>query len=228
MPQLTHEEFLERLASKKIKYVPLDEYKKTSEKIRFQCPECGNVWLARPSRILSGGGCPVCNSVRHPYLSQEDAEKRIHDLNPNWQIVGKYTGYHNKLRVKCLKHDFEWEVTCASIFNGNSSCRGCALERKLIRKERRLQEQQEKPQKPEKPKGAGIYLDNYQELANRIIEIAAEEYKSLLGASKVHSTKTIEANINELEKFFKSQYFESLTQIDGTALIRMIRRRVDG
>lgn len=62
----------------------------------------------------------------------------------------------------------------------------------------------------------------YENLANAIIERAAEDYKAAL-----RQKKAIDAEINSIERFFASQYFEILTKVDGPTLMRKIREAVD-
>lgn len=62
----------------------------------------------------------------------------------------------------------------------------------------------------------------YENLANAIIERAAEDYKVAL-----RQKKAIDAEINSIERFFASQYFEILTNVDGPTLMRKIREAVD-
>lgn len=62
----------------------------------------------------------------------------------------------------------------------------------------------------------------YENLANAIIERAAEDYKAAL-----REKRAIEANINSIERFFASQYFELLTKVDGPSLMRKIREAID-
>lgn len=62
----------------------------------------------------------------------------------------------------------------------------------------------------------------YENLANAIIERAAEDYKAAL-----REKKAIDAEINSIERFFYSQYFESLTEVDGPYLMMKIREAVE-
>ena len=62
MSKLTNEEFLKRLKDKKIKYIPLEEYKGASVKINWLCPEHQlHIFDAKPTHIFDGHGCPYCS-----------------------------------------------------------------------------------------------------------------------------------------------------------------------
>ena len=58
---LTNDEFVDRLKSKNVNFIPIDPYKNAITKIRFQClenPE--HIWEATPTNVLKGTGCPIC------------------------------------------------------------------------------------------------------------------------------------------------------------------------
>lgn len=65
MRRKTNEEFLQELKDKQIIYIPLEEYKTYSTKIKWKCPKCENVFEASPSNIFQGKGCPYCG--KHGY-----------------------------------------------------------------------------------------------------------------------------------------------------------------
>lgn len=67
------------------------------------------------------------------------------------------------------------------------------------------------------------YLDPYENLANGIILQAVEDYrKALKKLSKNSRNKDAEAEAASIEQFFRSEWFEMLTDVDGQYLIRRI------
>jgi hypothetical protein len=60
----------------------------------------------------------------------------------------------------------------------------------------------------------------YEDLANAIIIQAADDYRSLLGGAK----SSIGVNQTELEKFFKSEWYRVLSDVDGESLMNRIRK----
>lgn len=87
-----------------------DVYISISLKLKFRCLKDGHVWENSFSNILRGNGCPKC-SPNAP-LSEESLKDKILELNPNIAILpSKLEGYKTKLRLKCLKDDFEWSVS---------------------------------------------------------------------------------------------------------------------
>lgn len=70
--------------------------------------------------------------------------------------------------------------------------------------------------------------DGYTELANAIILQAVKDYRSALKCLKVNPRNySAETDKNEVERFFRSQWFSMLTAIDGKMLIRSLREEAD-
>lgn len=72
-------------------------------------------------------------------------------------------------------------------------------------------------------------LDPYVELANAIIEYACRDYEKALRYLKSGKTKDkfqAEKMKNNCERFFKSQWFGVLTEIDGESLMKIIHGKV--
>ena len=66
-----------------------------------------------------------------------------------------------------------------------------------------------------------------QELANAIIEQAAKDYRIALAYNFRHpQNPKYQQNVCEIERFFRSDWYDALTDLDGEYLIREIRRRV--
>lgn len=63
--------------------------------------------------------------------------------------------------------------------------------------------------------------DPYENLANAIIMQAVSDYRSALRQYRRHGKPNRE--MMECEKFFRSQWFGCLTEVDGEYLIRKIR-----
>lgn len=59
----TNDEFIEYLSKINSSIKPLDTFSTVNKKIRFQCLQCGYIWNAKPSNLITGekSGCPKCN-----------------------------------------------------------------------------------------------------------------------------------------------------------------------
>lgn len=67
--------------------------------------------------------------------------------------------------------------------------------------------------------------DPYQELANSIILLAVKDYRE--ARHKLHKrpkNKTAKATLEECEEFFLSDWFKTLTTLDGEMLLQKLRQ----
>jgi hypothetical protein len=68
----------------------------------------------------------------------------------------------------------------------------------------------------------------YENLANAIIQSAAEDYKSaLLLLKKNPDSRAAQEDVKRLERFFYSEWYEVLTNLDPGYLIRKMKEMVD-
>ena len=66
--------------------------------------------------------------------------------------------------------------------------------------------------------------DPYENLANAIILNAVDDYRRALKKySKNPDSKSAKAEVDSLERFFKSQWYSVLTSVEGEFLIRKLR-----
>ena len=66
--------------------------------------------------------------------------------------------------------------------------------------------------------------DPYENLANAIVLSAVEDYrKALKKYSKNPGSKSVKADVDSLERFFRSQWYSVLTSVEGEFLIRKLR-----
>ena len=121
-PSLTHDEFLTQLETVTQDIVPVDMYIKRDVPINFKCKKCGHQWLARPGNILMGNQCPSC-SGRIPY-TQESFVEKIKQINSDIEVVGVYTGIHNRIRCCCKVCRTEWNPLASGLVNG-AGCPTC-------------------------------------------------------------------------------------------------------
>lgn len=67
-------------------------------------------------------------------------------------------------------------------------------------------------------------LDPYQELANAVIILAAKDYRHALRIQRRNPwSNAAQSQIDSLERFFRSDWYEVLTEVDGEMLIRKLR-----
>ena len=73
-----------------------------------------------------------------------------------------------------------------------------------------------------------MYDENYQALANAIILQAVKDFKPAYRRLKrFPNDRLAQDTVREITRFFCSQYFEALTDLDGPALLNRIMREMD-
>ena len=72
-------------------------------------------------------------------------------------------------------------------------------------------------------------MEMTEDLAIGIIVMAAKDYRLALRQLKrnPHNRAALEM-VRDCEKFFRSEYYETLTNVDGGYLIRKLREEVEG
>ena len=68
----------------------------------------------------------------------------------------------------------------------------------------------------------------YENLANAIILQAVKDYRMALKSLKATArNRTAQADKAEIERFFRSQWYSALTDVNGEMLIRSLQKEVD-
>lgn len=68
-------------------------------------------------------------------------------------------------------------------------------------------------------------MNPYQLLANAIVELAVKDYKAVLKQhQRFPDNKYYADQVSSLERFFRSGWFEMLTNLDAEVLVAGIRR----
>lgn len=128
MKRLTTKEFIEKLNLIKPNIEVLGEYQNQRTKIQVQCRDCRHEWLANPSDLLSGHGCPKCryiNNSRRSRMSHEMFIERLNIINPNITVLDNYLTSQQKITVKCNLCQYTWLVKPNTLLNG-TGCANCA------------------------------------------------------------------------------------------------------
>lgn len=101
-------------------------YINSETKILHKCLIDGHEWYAKPNNILHGKGCPKCTN--HLRISHEEYVQKVATINPNIEVLGKYTYAKIPILHKCKIHKREWMSTPDSILHGHG-CYDCANEK---------------------------------------------------------------------------------------------------
>lgn len=73
-----------------------------------------------------------------------------------------------------------------------------------------------------------MYEENYQELARAVILQAVKDFRPAYRRLKRYpDDRLAQKTVREITRFFCSQYFEGLTDLDGPALLHRIMKEID-
>lgn len=69
--------------------------------------------------------------------------------------------------------------------------------------------------------------DNWEDLANAIVVQAANDYRRALRVLKAHPSYAPAVKVKtEVEQFFRSEWYRSLSSVDGEVLIKRLNAEV--
>lgn len=107
--KLTHEEFLKRIGSERLKeYTVLEKYNGSENKIFIRHNLCNKTYRTTASLFMQGYGCPHCRKFRRHTTSEfKEHVKRL--TGDEYLVIG---GYVNNLTKVKIKH-----VKCGNYFN---------------------------------------------------------------------------------------------------------------
>lgn len=75
--------------------------------------------------------------------------------------------------------------------------------------------------------GMEVAMDPYEKLANAIILQAVKDYRAAKRKLKRNPRNHLaQSEVDSIERFFRSQWYECLTEVDGEMLIRKLQEEV--
>lgn len=102
------------------------EYINCDTKIEIICPVHGSFWQS-PWGHRHKNGCTVCSGRQTDTQIFIEKAKLIHKDKFDYSLVD-YKGWRNKIKIKCVKHDFVFETTSYTHYNAKYSCPKCLWE----------------------------------------------------------------------------------------------------
>ena len=117
------EEFIKEIKEINDNIEVLGEYKSNKTKIKCKCKLDGYEFEMRPNSLLNGYGCPKCagkikNKTTEYFINE------LKEINSDIIVLGEYKGNNKKIKCKCKKDNFEWEVKPNSLLSG-TGCPKC-------------------------------------------------------------------------------------------------------
>jgi Zn finger protein HypA/HybF involved in hydrogenase expression len=127
--KLSNSEFIERAAQSNPTVRPLDPYINGQTNMRFECMQCGNIWSARPSKILyRGHGCPVCVHIKAwdgRRVTESQFVERLNAKHPLLTLISGYVGTQDKAKFYCRNCAQEFEASPNAVLH-MTGCPICA------------------------------------------------------------------------------------------------------
>lgn len=108
------------------------EYKNNKTKVKIICPKHG-IFEQRPNDHLNGQGCTVCKKEKLSLLKKFTKDEiilkanNIHNNLYNYNLIEKYNGYDDKIKIICSKHGV-FEQTPHNHLNGQG-CPMCKIDK---------------------------------------------------------------------------------------------------
>ena len=130
----THEDFLEEMKQLHPNIKVISKYQNSNLRILVECLVCGYKWNAVPANLLSGDGCRKCGTKKAHKKFIKDLDlvlKEIEEKNKNVEIIGEYTGRHNKIKTRCKICGFEWKPVYTSLLRGSSHKGATEIHKKI-------------------------------------------------------------------------------------------------
>lgn len=123
----THEQYLEDVSILNPYIEVIEEYINACTPILHRCKIDGNEWMAQPTNILSGKGCPVCAAKRRREASLKTHAQYVEELgavNPNIAVIGRYINARTPILHRCLIDGHEWLADPDKLLHGHG-CPKC-------------------------------------------------------------------------------------------------------
>ena len=128
---MTHEDYVKEISIKRPDIEVIGKYINLKTKITHRCLNHDFLWDTTPNNILKGCGCPKCKSTKISgklVLSHGEYVEKLKITNPNIVVIDKYININTQILHKCTIHDFEWNITPASVLQG-CGCPKCRSEK---------------------------------------------------------------------------------------------------
>lgn len=117
----THNEYVAEVAIINPDIEVIGQYLGGHISILHKCKIDGCEWMAMPSNILRGRGCPKCKALKLHNLKVKTHEQyvnEVHDINPNILVFEKYAGRKRAILHMCLVDGTVWYATPNHVLEG--------------------------------------------------------------------------------------------------------------
>lgn len=101
----------------------LSDFKNLSSKVLCRCKKCGYEWEAVINNLKRNNGCPCCNDRFN--WDTNSFNNFIIKNKKEFEILGEYKGYYEKILTKCKRCGTIWEPTPVGLIHDNYCCPTC-------------------------------------------------------------------------------------------------------
>ena len=128
----TNKQFIEDLAKVNPNIEPLEEYVKSSNKIKCRCRVCGNEFPSKPNNLLTGHGCPKCSlnsRVTKRTNTLDSFISKMSVVKPTIKITGKtYVNNKTPIQCECLVCGTKFKKRPDALLSGHAGCKKCGYD----------------------------------------------------------------------------------------------------
>lgn len=129
----SNEQFLIDLEKINQNIEPLEEYVRSSMKIKCRCKICGNEFSISPNGLLNGHGCPVCSlksRVSKRTHTLDDFIKMMKEVDPLVKITGtEYINNKTPIECECLVCGAKMKNRPDRMLVRGRGCKKCAFDK---------------------------------------------------------------------------------------------------
>ena len=126
----SHEQFVEELCEINKDIKVLSKYSGRQNKVNCRCLIHNEDFSMTAGHLLDGEiGCKKCINLKFHLCGLKTHEqfiKELSDINLNIEVLGKYDGAKNNIKVKCLKCGHIWNPIASSLLDG-CGCPRCRV-----------------------------------------------------------------------------------------------------
>lgn len=153
----THEEFVSEVYELVgNEYEVLGKYTRTKDKILMRHEECEFEWGITPNNFLRGRRCPNCSGFKTTDEFKKDIAR---NYGEDITLLGDYIDTFTKVKLKCNRHNREFESSPIKVVKGTNVCRLCNAE--YLSKVQRKPEEVFRQELEERHEGTIISLEPY-------------------------------------------------------------------
>ena len=106
----------------------LDDYRENDDankrRLKCKCKVCGHIWTPLKHHVYDGHGCPNCYN-KGKVTNDEIFRQRMSEIHPDIELLSDYSGYHDKVKLRCIHDGYEWYAEPSKLLRGNKT--GCPL-----------------------------------------------------------------------------------------------------